>query len=143
LTVCQWFGLKITGTVCQWFVLKTTRTVFLKTGGNGFSQFDFKTSGSGFLFGPQNQQLQFGDLCLKIIVRFFCLSLKTKRTMVYRLRHKTDRGRTARDTHQDLMTLLRLKVSRTRVFQSDQKTVGGATIGGARDIIIEITSRES
>jgi hypothetical protein len=25
--VCQWFGLKTTGTVCQWFGLKTTRTI--------------------------------------------------------------------------------------------------------------------
>jgi hypothetical protein len=27
-TVCQWFGLKTTGTFCQWFGLKTTRAVF-------------------------------------------------------------------------------------------------------------------
>jgi hypothetical protein len=25
--VCQWFGLKITGTVYEWFGLKTTQTV--------------------------------------------------------------------------------------------------------------------
>jgi hypothetical protein len=34
--------------------------------------------------------------------------------------------------------LLRLKVSQTRIFQSDLKTGGGATVGGARDIIMEI-----
>jgi hypothetical protein len=31
------------------------------------------------------------------------LSLKTKRASVCRLRHKTDRGRTAWNTHQDLV----------------------------------------
>jgi hypothetical protein len=28
VTVCQWFGLKTTGTVCKWFGLKTNQTVF-------------------------------------------------------------------------------------------------------------------
>jgi hypothetical protein len=27
MTVCQWFGLKITMTVCQWFDLKITGTI--------------------------------------------------------------------------------------------------------------------
>jgi hypothetical protein len=35
--------------------------------------------------------------------------------------------------------LLRLKVSRARVSQSGLKTGGGATAGGARDIIVEVT----
>jgi hypothetical protein len=63
---------------------KPMATIFcrfgLKTGGDGFSPFGLKTGG-GFLgraskprwwsvswFGPQNWQLQFGDLGLKIIV---------------------------------------------------------------------------
>jgi hypothetical protein len=66
----------------HWFVLKTSGDSFLqyglKTGGDGFSRFGLKTGG-GFLgwasklrwwrvswFGPQNQQLWFGDLGLKI-----------------------------------------------------------------------------
>jgi hypothetical protein len=68
----------------RWFGLKTSGDGFLlfglKTGGDGFSQFDLKTGG-GFLgcaskprrwrvsrFGPQNRQLWFGDLGLKITV---------------------------------------------------------------------------
>jgi hypothetical protein len=39
--------------------------------------------------------------------------------------------------------LLRLKVSRARVFQSRHKTSGGATMGGACDIFAKVASRES
>jgi hypothetical protein len=39
--------------------------------------------------------------------------------------------------------LLHLEVSRARVFQSGFKTGGGATTGGACDIIAEVTSRGS
>jgi hypothetical protein len=69
----------------------------------------------GFLVGPQNHcGGGFPGLCLKtgsygLVIwaskssrRFLGLSLKTKRASVCRLRHKTDGGRSARDTHQDL-----------------------------------------
>jgi hypothetical protein len=36
-----------------------------------------------------------------------------------------------------------VKASLARVFQSGLKTVGGATMGGARGIIAEITSEAS
>jgi hypothetical protein len=36
--------------------------------------------------------------------------------------------------------LLRVEVSRTRVSQSDIKTDGDATTGGARDTIADVTS---
>jgi hypothetical protein len=39
--------------------------------------------------------------------------------------------------------LLRLKASRARVFQSGNKTDGGATVGGARDTIANIASGSS
>jgi hypothetical protein len=39
--------------------------------------------------------------------------------------------------------LLHVKASLTRVFQSDLKTDGGATAGGAHDIIAEVTSELS
>jgi hypothetical protein len=55
-------------------------------------------------FGPQNWQLRFGDLCLKITTAVFGLGIKTKRVMVCQLRHKTDGRRTAQGTHQDLAT---------------------------------------
>jgi hypothetical protein len=69
----------------------------------------------GFLVEPQNQggggflglSLNTGSSGLVIWAsksprRFFGLGLKTKWASVYRLCHKTDGGRSARDTHQDL-----------------------------------------
>jgi hypothetical protein len=71
----------------------------LKTGGDGFSWFGLKTGGSGFWFGPQNRQLRFGDLSFKVTTTvFFCWDLKTKQTLVYRLRLKTDGGIRRRGT---------------------------------------------
>jgi hypothetical protein len=70
----------------------------------------------GFLFEPQNQcgggfpglGLKTGSSDLVIWTsksprRFFGLCLKIKRALVCRLRHKTDGGRSARDTHRDLV----------------------------------------
>jgi hypothetical protein len=37
--------------------------------------------------------------------------------------------------------LLRVEASRARVFQSGLKTGGGTTVGGARDIIMEVVSK--
>jgi hypothetical protein len=39
--------------------------------------------------------------------------------------------------------LLRMEASLTRVSQSDLKTGGGATAGGARDTIAKVTSEAS
>jgi hypothetical protein len=39
--------------------------------------------------------------------------------------------------------LLHLEESRVRFSQSDHKTGGDATTSGARDIIVEVASRES
>jgi hypothetical protein len=68
-----------------------------------------------FLVEPQKQGdggffglgLKTGSYSLVIWVsksprRFLCLGLKTKRALVYRLRHKTDRGRSTWDTSRDL-----------------------------------------
>jgi hypothetical protein len=73
-----WF----TGTVCQWFSLKTTRTVFsglasipVVTVFSGlasklvvmvFPGLASKLVGQVFWFGPQNRQVRFDDLDLKI-----------------------------------------------------------------------------
>jgi hypothetical protein len=54
---------------------------------------DLKTDSSGLvIWGSKSSR------------RFLGLSLKTKRASVYQLRHKTDRGRSARNTHRDLMS---------------------------------------
>jgi hypothetical protein len=39
--------------------------------------------------------------------------------------------------------LLRMEASLARVFQSCMKTGGGATVGGARGTIVEVTSEAS
>jgi hypothetical protein len=54
------------------------------------------------LFGPQNRQLWFGDLCLKITTTVSWFGPKNKRASVCRLRHKNDGKRLARNTRQDL-----------------------------------------
>jgi hypothetical protein len=48
-TVCQWFDLKITGTICQWFGLKTIRMVF-----SGLAS-KLVATVVGFLVEPHNQ----------------------------------------------------------------------------------------
>jgi hypothetical protein len=73
----------------------------------------------GFLVEPQNQggggfpglALKTGSSSLVILVskspqRFFGLDLKTKWASIFRLRHKTDGGRLARDTRRDLAAYL-------------------------------------
>jgi hypothetical protein len=53
-------------------------------------------------FGPQNRQHRFGDLGFKITATVSFLGLKTKQASVCRLRHKTNGGKSARDTRRDL-----------------------------------------
>jgi hypothetical protein len=100
------------------FVLKTSGDGFLqfglKTGGDSFSRFGLKTV-VGFFVEPQNQGgggflgfgLKTGSSGLvisasKSLRRFLGLGLKTRQASVCRLRHKTDGGRSAWDTHRDL-----------------------------------------
>jgi hypothetical protein len=62
-----------------------------KQGGGGFPGLDFKIDNFGLLIcAPKSPR------------RFFGLGLKTKQASVYRLRHKTDGERSARDTCRDL-----------------------------------------
>jgi hypothetical protein len=56
---------------------------------------DLKTGNSGL-----------GILVSKSPRRFLGLGLKTKHASIYRLRHKTDGGRSARDTRRDLAAYL-------------------------------------
>jgi hypothetical protein len=76
----------------------------LKTGDDGFFWFGFKTGGDGF----PSSDLKTGSYGLVIWASqsprwFLGLGLKTKRAMVYRLRHKTDgRMKTAQGTYRDL-----------------------------------------
>jgi hypothetical protein len=117
--VCQWFGLKTTGTVCQWFGFKTIGMVF-----SGLSSKPVATILSGlasksvvtvssdldskpvesFLVELQNQGgggfsslgLKTGSYGFVICVsksprQFLSLGLNTKQALVCRLHLKTDR----------------------------------------------------
>jgi hypothetical protein len=81
-----------------------------------------KTRSAGFLVEPQNQSGgEFPGLGLKtgssdLVIwasksprRFLELGFKTKWASVCRLRHKTDRGRSAQDTRRDLAACLASK----------------------------------
>jgi hypothetical protein len=64
-------------------------------GGGGFLGLDLKTGSSGLVIWTS-----------KLPRRFLGLDLKTKQASVYRLRHKTDGGRSAWDTRHDLAACL-------------------------------------
>jgi hypothetical protein len=67
-------------------------------GGGGFSGLGFKTVSSGLMIWAS-----------KSLRRFLGLDLKTKRASVCRLRHKTDGGRSMRDTRRGLAARLAWK----------------------------------
>jgi hypothetical protein len=89
-------------------------------------------------FGPQNRQLWFSDLCLKITttVSWFVpqnladdgLSVAPKNRW-----EEDGAGHVSRSSG-----LFRREASQAKVFQFTSKLAGGATAGGARDIIMEI-----
>jgi hypothetical protein len=64
-------------------------------GGGGFPGLGLKTGSSGLVIWASKSPR-----------RFLGLGLKTKWASVYRLRHKTDGGRSTRDTRQDLAACL-------------------------------------
>jgi hypothetical protein len=112
-TVCEWFGLKTTRTVFADLASKSVATVSLgltskptvgflvesqNQGGGGFPGLGFKTGSSGLLIWASKSPR-----------RFLGLGLKINQTLVYRLRHKIDGERSARDTHRDLAACLSWK----------------------------------
>jgi hypothetical protein len=105
-TVCEWFGLKTIRTFFAGLTSKLVATVspdlaskpavgFLvepqNQGGGGFPGLGLKTGSSGLVIWSSKSPQQ-----------FLGLGLKTKWASVCRLRHKTEGGRSTRDTHQDL-----------------------------------------
>jgi hypothetical protein len=64
---------------------------FQNQGGGGFPGLDLKTGSYGLVIWTSKSPRRFLGLCLK-----------TKQASVYRLRHKTDGGKSARDTRRDL-----------------------------------------
>jgi hypothetical protein len=67
-------------------------------GGGGFSGLGLKTDSSGLVIWASKSPR-----------RFLGLGLKTKQASICRLRHKTDGGRSARDTRRDLAAYLASK----------------------------------
>jgi hypothetical protein len=94
-------------------------------------------------FGPQNRQLWFSDLSLKITVTVSWFGLQNQADFGLSVapqnrRREVGAGHTSRSSD-----LLSVEVSLARVFQSGMKTGGGATMGGARGIIAEVASEAS
>jgi hypothetical protein len=87
--------------VCTWHV-ETRSACFLvepqNQGGGGFPGLGLKTDSSGLVIWASKSPR-----------RFLSLGLKTKWASVCRLRHKTDGGRSTRDTRRDLATCLASK----------------------------------
>jgi hypothetical protein len=130
LTVCEWFDLKTTRLIFTGFASKPVAMVSSSLASKPvvtvFSSLASKLVATispglaskpavGFLVEPQNQGgggfpglgLKIGSSglviwALKSSRWFLSFALKTKWASVCRLRHKTDRGRSARDTRRDL-----------------------------------------
>jgi hypothetical protein len=95
----------------------------------------------GFLVEPQNQQLQFGQLGLKITVTVSWFRPQNQAgyglSVVPQNRREGDGvGHTSRSSG-----LLRVKASQVRLSQSGLETDGGTTAGGERGTIAEVASR--
>jgi hypothetical protein len=123
---------------------------------NGFLWFDLKTGDDSFLVEPQNQDgvgfpgfgLKTGSYGLVIWVlksprRFLGLCLKTKPASVCRCATKLTGGCDGVGHASRSSSLLDVEARLARVFQSDLKTGGGATVDGARGTIIEVVSDSS
>jgi hypothetical protein len=130
------------GARVSWSSLKTKGNGFsqigLKTSGYGFSRFDLKIGGYDFYsltskplarvsrFGHQNRHLQFGDLAHKINTTISWFGPQNQ--VGYGLSVAPQNRREDKDGagHKSgSSSLLRLKVSRARVFQSSLKIGGG------------------
>jgi hypothetical protein len=100
--VCEWFGRKTTRTVFAGLTSKPVATVSLGLASKSAVSFlvERQNQGGG---GVLSLGLKTGSSVLVICASksqrwFLGLGLKTKQASVCRLRHKTDRGRSAWDT---------------------------------------------
>jgi hypothetical protein len=133
--VCEWFGLKTTMTVFSSLASKLVVTVF-----SGLAS---KLVGQVSQFGPQNLQLRFGDLGIKITAMVSWFGAQNQAgfdlSVVQQNQWREDGvGHASRSGG-----LLCLEASHARVSQSGLKTGGGATAGGAHGTMVEVLSRSS
>jgi hypothetical protein len=84
--------------LCTWRQGARISLLSLKIKADEFPGLGLKTGSSGLLIWTSKSPRQ-----------FLGLGLKTKQDSVCRLHHKTKRGRSARDTHQDLAACFMLK----------------------------------
>jgi hypothetical protein len=92
-------------------------------------------------FWPQNRQLRFCDLALKITATVFWFGPQNQADYDLSV---APQNRWEGDTMGLVLRsngLLRMEASRARVCQSGLKTVGGATVGGARGTTAEVALR--
>jgi hypothetical protein len=92
---------------------------------------------------PQNRQLQFGDLCLKITVTVSWFGPQIQAGLGFSIVQQNQwredgAGHTSRS-----VSLLCLEANRARVSQSGRKTGGCTTTGGACGTIVEVASGSS
>jgi hypothetical protein len=133
--ICEWFGLKTTWAVFSGLASKPVATIFSGLASNLVAQISE--------FGPQYQQLRFGDLGLKITTTISWFGPQNQAgfglSVASQNRQREDgAGHALRS-----VSLLRLEASHARVFQSGLKTGGDATTGGARGTIMEVASGSS
>jgi hypothetical protein len=94
-------------------------------------------------FGPQNWQLRFGDLGLKITMMVSWFGPQNQvgdglSVAPQNRQREVGVGHALRSSG-----LLHVEASRTRVSQSGLKTGGGAMVGDARGTIVEVASESS
>jgi hypothetical protein len=100
-TISSSLALKLVTTVSPGLALKSVVSFLIEPQnqvGGGFPDLGIKTGSSGLVIWAS-----------KSLRQFLGLGLKTKQASVYRLRHKTDGGRSARDTCRDLAASLAWK----------------------------------
>jgi hypothetical protein len=94
-------------------------------------------------FGPQNWQLWFGDLGLKITVIVSWFGSQNQTDFGLSVAPQNQRWEDGAGHASRSGSLLRLEASHTRLFQSGLKTSGGTMVGGARGTITEVVSGSS
>jgi hypothetical protein len=133
--------------VCQWFHVKTTRMVSSSLASKPvvtvFSSLASKPGARVSRIGPQNRQLRFGDLGLKIITTVPCFGPQNQEGFSLSVAPQNRRMEDGAGHATRSGGLLHLEASCVIVSQFGLKTSGCATVGGARGTIMEVASRSS
>jgi hypothetical protein len=127
--------------------VETRSTSFLVEAQNQGRQFvsglASKPLGQVSRFGPQNRQLRFGDLGLKITTTVSWFGPQNQAGLGLLIAPQNRRREDGVGHVSRSGGLLHLKASRARVSQSGLKTGGGTMACGAHDTIVEVASGSS